>query len=54
MNQWVKFHKEVLREERREAALAARPRNSATTPADAVARAEQPTGRTSEAAVPRD
>ncbi len=40
MNQWVRFHREVLEEERREAALAVQTGKSAKTPTDTVSRSD--------------
>ena len=42
MNHWLKYHKEVLKEERREAALASRAAKASRTPADPDDRAEEP------------
>ena len=53
MNQWLKFHKEVLREERREAALVTRTQKSARTPADSVSRPDQPALSPARAQSPR-
>ena len=42
MNQWLKFHKEVLKEERREAALATRAEKTSRTSAGSVSHADEP------------
>ena len=41
MNHWLKFHKEVLREERREAALTTRTGKSTKTPTDTISRSDE-------------
>ena len=41
MNHWLQYHKEVLKEERREAALATRAAKASTTPADPAAGADE-------------
>ena len=41
MNHWLKYHKEVLKEERREAALATRAAKASRTPADPAAGADE-------------
>jgi len=42
MNHWLKYHKEVLQEERREAALATRAAKATRTPADSTAQTDEP------------
>ncbi len=41
MNHWLKYHKEVLKEERREAALATRAAKASRTPVDPAAGADE-------------
>lgn len=52
MNHWLKYHKEVLQEERREAALATRAEKESRTPAEAAAHADEPAASRTSARFP--